>query len=168
MSFIISFLLSFLVFNILLSSACIYYVTSLEKVNRNGTLGRMCEEVMGFSTGIVSSHTWRDWNRNRKPQSVWPTFKNVAGILALICDIWWVYWLIRCNYWLLNDISALPDDATQAHVLNLLVLLLPVEYRSTLRAVFRFLRKVVENQKYNKMSLHNVAMIIAPSIVCPQ
>jgi len=63
---------------------------------------------------------------------------------------------------------ALPDDATRAHVLNLLVLLLPVEYRSTLRAIFRLLRKVVQNQKYNKMSLHNVAMIIAPSIFCPQ
>lgn len=63
---------------------------------------------------------------------------------------------------------AVPDDATRAHILNLLVLLLPVEYRSTLRAVFRFLGRVVQNQKYNKMSLHNVAMIIAPSIFCPQ
>ncbi|GFG28968.1 hypothetical protein Cfor_03344, partial [Coptotermes formosanus] len=63
---------------------------------------------------------------------------------------------------------ALPDKATRAHALNLLVLLLPVEYRSTLRAVFRFLRRVVQNQKYNKMSLHNVAMIIAPSLFCPQ
>jgi hypothetical protein len=162
MFFIISFLLSFLVFNILLSSASIYYVTSYEQVTRNDTLRRMCEEVMGFSTGTISAHTWR------KPQSVWLTSKNIAVILALSCDIWWVYWLIRCNYWLLNDISALPDDATRAHVLNLLILLLPVEYRSTLRAAFRFLRRVVQNQKYNKMSLHNVAMIIAPSIFCPQ
>jgi len=168
MSFIISFLLSCLVFNILLSSVCIYYVTSHEQVTRNDTLGRMCEEVLGFSTGTVSAHTWRDWSKNRKPQSVWLTSKNVAGMLALTCDFWWMYWLIRCNYWLLNDISAVPGDATRAHVLNLLVLLLPVEYRSTLRAVFRFLGRVVQNQKYNKMSLHNVAMIIAPSIFCPQ
>jgi hypothetical protein len=81
MFFIISFLLSFLVFNILLSSACIYYVTSHGQVTRNDTLGRMCEEVMGFSTGTVSAHTWR------KPQSVWLTSKNIAGILALSCDI---------------------------------------------------------------------------------
>jgi len=31
----------------------------------------MCEEVLGFSTGTVSAHTWRDWSKNRKPQSVW-------------------------------------------------------------------------------------------------
>lgn len=148
---------------------CMHILVTLhEQVTRNDTLGRMCEEVMGFSTGTVSAHTWRDWSKNRKPQSIWLTSKNIAGILALSCDVLWVYWLVRCNYWLLNDISAVPDDATRAHILNLLVLLLPVEYRSTLRAVFRFLGRVVQNQKYNKMSLHNVAMIIAPSIFCPQ
>ncbi|PNF26598.1 Rho GTPase-activating protein conundrum [Cryptotermes secundus] len=63
---------------------------------------------------------------------------------------------------------ALSDETTRAHALNLLVLLLPAEYRSTLRAVFRFLARVVQNQKHNKMSLHNVAMIIAPSLFRPQ
>jgi len=70
MSFIISFLLFFLVFNIPLSSACIYYVTSHEKVTRNDTLGRMCEEVMGFSAGTVSAHTWRDWNKQETSVSM--------------------------------------------------------------------------------------------------
>ena len=80
----LSLFLSFLVFNILLSSACIYYVTSHEQVTRNDTLGRMCEEVMGFSPGAVSALTWRDWDKNRKPQSAWLTSKNVAGMLALM------------------------------------------------------------------------------------
>jgi len=69
---------------------------------------------------------------------------------------------------MLNDIAALADDMTRAHALNLLVLLLPAEYRSTLRALFRFLTRVVQNQNYNKMSLHNVAMIMAPSLFSPQ
>ncbi|KAJ9593390.1 hypothetical protein L9F63_015094, partial [Diploptera punctata] len=62
----------------------------------------------------------------------------------------------------------LPDDATRVRALNLLVLLLPSEHRSTLRALFRLLTRIIQNQKYNKMSLHNVSMIIAPSLFSPQ
>ncbi|XP_069678345.1 rho GTPase-activating protein conundrum-like [Periplaneta americana] len=62
----------------------------------------------------------------------------------------------------------LLDDKIRARALNLLVLLLPPVHRNTLRALFRFLARVYHNQKYNKMSLHNVAMIIAPSLFSPQ
>ncbi|KAE8750073.1 hypothetical protein FOCC_FOCC003197 [Frankliniella occidentalis] len=56
----------------------------------------------------------------------------------------------------------------RARALNLLVLLLPVENRATLRVLVDFLNRVVENQEYNKMSLHNVAMIAAPSLFPPR
>jgi hypothetical protein len=100
------------------------------------------------------------------------TEKNITWLRIGIVDI--QLWIsdsvltVRCNHWALNDITALSDETTQAHALNLLVLLLPAEYRSTLRALFRFLARVVQNQKYNKMSVHNVAMIIAPSVFSPQ
>lgn len=56
--------------------------------------------------------------------------------------------------------------------LNLLVLLLPAENRATLRALLQFTSKLVEYQQRhdleNKMTEHNVAMIIAPSLFPPR
>ncbi|XP_077272530.1 rho GTPase-activating protein conundrum-like isoform X2 [Temnothorax americanus] len=59
-----------------------------------------------------------------------------------------------------------PNDLVYS--LNLLVLLLPVEHRCTLEALLNFLKLVIENQASNKMSIHNVAMIVAPSLFPPQ
>lgn len=55
-----------------------------------------------------------------------------------------------------------------SYALNLLVLLLPIEHRCTLKALVKFLRLVVENEASNKMSIHNVAMIVAPSLFPPR
>ncbi|XP_014239278.1 rho GTPase-activating protein conundrum [Cimex lectularius] len=51
-----------------------------------------------------------------------------------------------------------------ARALNLLVLLLPPEHRATLHALLIFLTSLINNSVNNKMSLHNTAMIIAPSL----
>ena len=59
-----------------------------------------------------------------------------------------------------------PHDL--AYSLNLLVLLLPVEHRCTLKELLTFFRLVIENQNSNKMSVHNVAMIVAPSLFPPR
>lgn len=59
----------------------------------------------------------------------------------------------------------LNDDRPKA--LNLLVLLMPIEHSGTLRILMSFLNAVVRNESRNKMSLHNVAMIIAPSLFPP-
>lgn len=59
-----------------------------------------------------------------------------------------------------------PSDL--AYSLNLLVLLLPVEHRCTLKALLMFLKLIVDNQSSNKMSIHNVAMIVAPSLFPPR
>lgn len=59
-----------------------------------------------------------------------------------------------------------PSDLALS--LNLLVLLLPVEHRCTLKALLKFLMLVIENQNSNKMSTHNVAMIVAPSLFPPR
>ncbi|XP_017764699.1 PREDICTED: rho GTPase-activating protein 18 isoform X1 [Eufriesea mexicana] len=60
------------------------------------------------------------------------------------------------------------DHQELSYALNLLVLLLPIEHRCTLRAVIKFLRSIVENEASNKMSIHNVAMIVAPSLFPPR
>ncbi|XP_076662640.1 rho GTPase-activating protein conundrum isoform X2 [Halictus rubicundus] len=60
------------------------------------------------------------------------------------------------------------DRRELSHALNLLVLLLPIEHRCTLKALANFLKLVVENQTSNKMSIHNVAMIVAPSLFPPR
>ncbi|XP_076282118.1 rho GTPase-activating protein conundrum isoform X1 [Lasioglossum baleicum] len=60
------------------------------------------------------------------------------------------------------------DRRELSHALNLLVLLLPIEHRCTLKALASFLKLVVENQTLNKMSIHNVAMIVAPSLFPPR
>ncbi|KAK7862242.1 hypothetical protein R5R35_008122 [Gryllus longicercus] len=63
----------------------------------------------------------------------------------------------------------LPEKGgIQSRALNILVLLLPPENRHTLRALFSFLLAVIQHQSLNKMTLHNVAMIIAPSLFTPR
>nr|XP_012149325.1 PREDICTED: rho GTPase-activating protein 28-like isoform X2 [Megachile rotundata] len=62
----------------------------------------------------------------------------------------------------------MKDRRELSYSLNLLVLLLPTEHRCTLKALVNFLRLVVENQRSNKMSIHNVAMIVAPSLFPPR
>ncbi|XP_059610489.1 rho GTPase-activating protein conundrum [Phlebotomus argentipes] len=59
-----------------------------------------------------------------------------------------------------------PED--QGKALSVLCLLLPHENRNTLRALLDFLRTVVALQSINKMSNHNVATIIAPSLFPPR
>lgn len=56
---------------------------------------------------------------------------------------------------------------TQGRALNLLVLLLPAEQRATLRELLRLVREIVARQDTNKMTEHNVAMIIAPTLFPP-
>lgn len=63
---------------------------------------------------------------------------------------------------------ALPSNGIQQRALNLLVLLLPSECRNLLRAFFIFLLRVIHNQMYNKMTQHNVAMLIAPTLFTPR
>lgn len=62
----------------------------------------------------------------------------------------------------------MKDHQELSHALNLLVLLLPIENRCTLKALVKFFELIVENQASNKMSIHNVAMIVAPSLFPPR
>lgn len=100
----------------------------------------------------------------------------------------WTYWCILSNSWYWKDFhfankkqkfnlifvtnsglfSGIKNPSDLAHALNLLVLLLPVEHRCTLKALLTFLKLVVDNQVFNKMSIHNVAMIVAPSLFPPR
>ncbi|XP_072947781.1 rho GTPase-activating protein conundrum-like isoform X3 [Epargyreus clarus] len=57
--------------------------------------------------------------------------------------------------------------AAQGRALNLLVLLLAAEQRATLRELLRLVREIVAHRDANKMSEHNVAMIIAPALFPP-
>lgn len=59
-----------------------------------------------------------------------------------------------------------PPDQYKA--MSVLCLLLPHENRNTLRAFLQFLKCVIANQQCNKMSKHNVATIIAPSLFSPR
>lgn len=76
------------------------------------------------------------------------------------------------NFGIISDFSmflAVPDTV---RALNLLVLLLPTENRATLRVLLQFMSRLVEYQQRhdleNKMTEHNVAMIIAPSLFPPR
>ncbi|XP_038207662.1 rho GTPase-activating protein conundrum isoform X2 [Zerene cesonia] len=59
------------------------------------------------------------------------------------------------------------SGGTQGRALSLLVQLLPAEQRATLREVLRLVREIVAHSHTNKMSEHNVAMIIAPALFPP-
>ncbi|XP_067666993.1 rho GTPase-activating protein 18-like [Haliotis asinina] len=62
------------------------------------------------------------------------------------------------------QVKSIKTTLEQLRCLNLLVLLLPDEHRETLRVLLKFLRKIVTYSKDNKMSLSNVAMIMAPNL----
>lgn len=59
-----------------------------------------------------------------------------------------------------------PPDQYKA--ISVLCLLLPDENRNTLRAILNFLKNIISLQSLNKMSLQNVATIIAPSLFPPR
>uniref|UniRef100_A0A8D2L107 Rho GTPase activating protein 28 n=1 Tax=Varanus komodoensis TaxID=61221 RepID=A0A8D2L107_VARKO len=52
----------------------------------------------------------------------------------------------------------------QLQALHLLIMLLPDASRATAKALLQFLRKVVANERKNKMTLWNVSMIVAPNL----
>ena len=56
----------------------------------------------------------------------------------------------------------------QNRALSMLCLLLPHENRNTMRELLNFFKLVIEMQEFNKMSIHNVATITAPSFFPPR
>ncbi|XP_061097918.1 rho GTPase-activating protein 18 isoform X1 [Conger conger] len=58
----------------------------------------------------------------------------------------------------------LPNKKQQLQALNLLVLLLPESSRDTLKALMEFFRRVIDHKEQNKMTLNNVAVVMAPNI----
>ncbi|XP_076021533.1 rho GTPase-activating protein 18 [Genypterus blacodes] len=62
------------------------------------------------------------------------------------------------------DVDKLPTKKQQLQALNLLVLLLPEANRNTLKALVEFFKCVIDHQAQNKMTLNNVAVVMAPNI----
>ncbi|KAJ8021054.1 Rho GTPase-activating protein 18 [Holothuria leucospilota] len=63
-----------------------------------------------------------------------------------------------------SSVEQITDRKKQLQCLNLLILVLPDVYRATLKMLLSFLSKIVQNENYNRMSLNNVAMIMAPNL----
>ncbi|KAI4567402.1 hypothetical protein MJG53_008982 [Ovis ammon polii x Ovis aries] len=61
-------------------------------------------------------------------------------------------------------VQNLPTRKQQLQALNLLVILLPEANRDTLKALVEFLQRVVDNKEKNKMTVMNVAMVMAPNL----
>ncbi|XP_006834737.1 PREDICTED: rho GTPase-activating protein 18-like [Chrysochloris asiatica] len=57
-----------------------------------------------------------------------------------------------------------PTKRQQLQALNLLVILLPEANRDTLKALLEFLQRVIDNKEKNKMTVMNIAMIMAPNL----
>ncbi|XP_013420894.1 rho GTPase-activating protein 18-like [Lingula anatina] len=66
------------------------------------------------------------------------------------------------------QVQAISDKKQQLQALNLLILLLPDVNRSTLKLLLQFLHHVIDHKQQNKMSLANVAMIMAPNLFLVQ
>ncbi|XP_063078294.1 rho GTPase-activating protein 18 [Engraulis encrasicolus] len=62
------------------------------------------------------------------------------------------------------SVLKLPTKKQQLQALNLLVLLLPETSRDTLKALMEFFQRVIDHKEQNKMSLNNVAVVMAPNI----
>lgn len=65
-------------------------------------------------------------------------------------------------------VSAITKMEDRIKALNLLVLLLPVEHRNTFRLLMNFFLNIIKYESQNRMNLHNVAMITAPSFFPPR
>ncbi|XP_071804028.1 rho GTPase-activating protein 18-like isoform X1 [Asterias amurensis] len=65
-------------------------------------------------------------------------------------------------------VEKIQDRKKQLQCLNLLILVLPDIHRATLKLLLKFLGKVVEHEPKNKMSLNNIAMIMAPNLFTAQ
>ncbi|XP_066467292.1 rho GTPase-activating protein 18 [Tiliqua scincoides] len=63
-----------------------------------------------------------------------------------------------------QNVQKLPTKKHQLQALNLLVLLLPEGNRDTLKALLEFLQRVIDHRDKNKMTLKNVAMVMAPNL----
>ncbi|XP_067149842.1 rho GTPase-activating protein 18 isoform X1 [Apteryx mantelli] len=63
-----------------------------------------------------------------------------------------------------QDVQNLPMKKQQLQALNLLVLLLPEANRDTLKVLLEFLQRVIDHRDKNKMTLKNVAMVMAPNL----
>lgn len=61
--------------------------------------------------------------------------------------------------------DALPDPEDQVQALTLLCLRLPAANRALLRRLLSFLAAIVAQERTNKMSLENVAVIMAPNLI---
>ncbi|XP_067241060.1 rho GTPase-activating protein 18 isoform X5 [Chanodichthys erythropterus] len=62
------------------------------------------------------------------------------------------------------SVLKLPTKKQQLQALNLLVLLLPEPNRDTLKALMEFFQRVIDRKDRNKMTLNNVAVVMAPNI----
>uniref|UniRef100_A0A8C1CPL4 Rho GTPase activating protein 18 n=1 Tax=Cyprinus carpio carpio TaxID=630221 RepID=A0A8C1CPL4_CYPCA len=63
-----------------------------------------------------------------------------------------------------TSVLKLPTKKQQLQALNLLVLLLPEPNRDTLKALLEFFQRVTDHKDRNKMTLNNVAVVMAPNI----
>lgn len=64
-------------------------------------------------------------------------------------------------------VPAIPDVLERLKVLNLLVILLPECHRETLKRLLDFMGHVSDNEASNRMSLHNLSLIMAPNLFPP-
>ncbi|XP_075410683.1 rho GTPase-activating protein 18 isoform X1 [Tenrec ecaudatus] len=63
-----------------------------------------------------------------------------------------------------QDVQKLQTKREQLQALNLLVILLPEANRDTLKALLEFLQRVIDNREKNKMTVMNIAMVMAPNL----
>ncbi|XP_055981991.1 rho GTPase-activating protein 18 isoform X2 [Sorex fumeus] len=63
-----------------------------------------------------------------------------------------------------QTVQNLPTRNQQLQALNLLVILLPDSNRDTLKALLEFLQRVIDKREKNKMTVMNVAMVMAPNL----
>ncbi|KAK9745601.1 RhoGAP domain [Popillia japonica] len=64
--------------------------------------------------------------------------------------------------------NLIPTTEDKIRALNLLILLLPVEHRNTFRYLVNFFNDIAANEEFNRMSVQNIAMIVAPSFFLPR
>ncbi|XP_028288402.1 rho GTPase-activating protein 28 [Parambassis ranga] len=96
----------------------------------------------------------------------WSAVREVdaAGLLKLFIRELPTSLLTHTHLSTYRSLPGLSSEVHQVQALQLMTLLLPEANRDTLKALLAFLRNVISHQDQNRMSLWNVAMVMAPNL----
>jgi hypothetical protein len=110
-----------------------------------------------FNCGVFSLNNYMTSDKERK-------ISDVASLLKQFLRQLPVPLLTRQYMMAFATITDIRELKEQVRALNLLILTLPDLHQRVLKRLMEFLQRVMDNSSQNKMTLTNIAMVMAPNL----